>query len=151
MPFANRKINDSTYSPAWLCPPSELAGRLRSPQKGQGAAISIPQTKAVFDVDQLLLGHTTQNYEAQVIEAESRQIQVRRDFLGERTRLVVADADVFTATAARISAWNARALIGFPSAISIARRVLPSRLALNKPAGSGSDAPLANVSFTVFL
>src|SRR5690242_10482630 len=33
----------------------------------------------------------------------------------------------------------------------MARRVLPSRLELNSPRGSGSEAPLANVSFTTFL
>src|SRR4051812_1241918 len=35
--------------------------------------------------------------------------------------------------------------------MSIARRVLPSRLELNSPAGSASDAPFANVNFTTFL
>jgi len=34
--------------------------------------------------------------------------------------------------------------------MSIARRVLPSRLALKRPAGSGRLAPRANVSFTTF-
>src|SRR5262245_794640 len=38
-----------------------------------------------------------------------------------------------------------------PSSKSIARLVLPSRLELNRPAGSGSEAPLAKVSFTAFL
>src|SRR5919206_4677831 len=33
----------------------------------------------------------------------------------------------------------------------MARRVLPSRLELNKPAGSFSDAPFANVIFTAVL
>src|SRR5688572_32107263 len=35
--------------------------------------------------------------------------------------------------------------------MSIARRVLPSRLELKRPDGSGSVAPLAKVSFTAFL
>src|SRR5947199_8293264 len=35
--------------------------------------------------------------------------------------------------------------------MSIARRTFPSRLELNRPAGSFSDAPLAKVSFTTFL
>ena len=46
------------------------------------------------------------------------------------------------------SASSALPSILSPSCISIARRVLPSRLALNSPAGSARDAPLANVSFT---
>src|SRR3954453_8241971 len=33
----------------------------------------------------------------------------------------------------------------------MARRVLPSRLELKRPDGSGSDAPFANVIFTTFL
>src|SRR3954452_10788699 len=33
----------------------------------------------------------------------------------------------------------------------MARLVLPSRLELNRPDGSSSDAPLANVNFTAFL
>src|SRR3954453_22939729 len=33
----------------------------------------------------------------------------------------------------------------------MARRALPSRLALNRPDGSASDAPLAKVSFTTLL
>src|SRR4051794_36655351 len=33
----------------------------------------------------------------------------------------------------------------------MARRVLPSRLELNRPEGSSSEAPLAKVSFTAFL
>src|SRR5688500_6115241 len=48
-------------------------------------------------------------------------------------------------TAALTSALNARASIFSPSWISIARRVLPSRLELNSRDGSGSDAPRANV------
>src|SRR5688500_14397068 len=35
--------------------------------------------------------------------------------------------------------------------MSIARRVLPSRLELKRPEGSGMLAPRANVSFTTFL
>ena len=53
---------------------------------------------------------------------------------------------MFSATAARISDLNAAASSSSVSWMSIARRVLPSRLALNNPAGSGSDAPLAKVS-----
>src|SRR6516162_3401679 len=38
-----------------------------------------------------------------------------------------------------------------PSWRSIARLVFPSRLALNRPEGSSSEAPLAKVSFTTLL
>src|SRR5947209_18863830 len=38
-----------------------------------------------------------------------------------------------------------------PSWKSMARLVLPSRLALNSPEGSSSEAPLAKVIFTTFL
>ena len=66
-----------------------------------------------------------------------------------------AAAGVFTARlraiAARINALNAVALIVSPSCRSMARRVLPSRLALNSPLGSGSAAPLAKVSVTAAL
>ena len=58
---------------------------------------------------------------------------------------------VFSATAARISALKEVASTFSPSAISMARRTLPSRLELNSPAGSCSDAPLANVTFTTDL
>src|SRR3954465_12791843 len=46
---------------------------------------------------------------------------------------------------------NAFSSISSSSGTSIARRVLPSRLELNSPAGSSSDAPLKNVSFTTLL
>src|SRR5436305_5238978 len=55
------------------------------------------------------------------------------------------------ATAWRTTALNAVASTSSPSWMSIARRTFPSRLELNSPAGSGSDAPLANVSFTMLL
>ena len=60
-------------------------------------------------------------------------------------------AELFSATASRTSALNAASSTSSPSWMSIARRTLPSRLELNSPAGSGSDAPLAKVSFTTFL
>src|SRR5262249_29505953 len=59
--------------------------------------------------------------------------------------------DVLSATAARMSALSAFSSILSPSWKSMARRVLPSRLELNRPDGSASDAPLAKVSFTAFL
>ncbi len=44
-------------------------------------------------------------------------------------------------TAARTSAFNAFSSTGSPSRISMARRVLPSRLALKSPDGSASVWP----------
>src|SRR5450830_313204 len=55
------------------------------------------------------------------------------------------------ATPARNSAMKAASSSSSPSWMSRARRVLPSRLALNRPVGSGSAAPLAKVSLTAFL
>src|SRR5256714_5135179 len=55
------------------------------------------------------------------------------------------------ATAWRTSALNADSSTSFPSWISIARRTFPSRLELKRRAGSFRDAPLAKVSFTIFL
>src|SRR6185436_2126927 len=57
----------------------------------------------------------------------------------------------FLATADFTSALNARASTSSPSWISIARRVLPSRLELKSRDGSGTSAPRAKVSFTTFL
>src|SRR5690242_13003307 len=58
---------------------------------------------------------------------------------------------LFSAAAAWMSALNAPSSIDSPSRTSMARLTLPSRLALNRPAGSSSDAPLKNVSLTTFL
>src|SRR6185437_5930930 len=55
------------------------------------------------------------------------------------------------AAAALISAFSPSSSIGSPSRMSIARRVEPSRLELNRPLGSSSEAPLAKVSFTSAL
>src|ERR1700722_6603307 len=49
--------------------------------------------------------------------------------------------EVFKATAARISAFRAFSLIFSPSWKSIARLTRPSRLELNRPAGSSNEAP----------
>ena len=49
-----------------------------------------------------------------------------------------ARTDMFSATAARMSAFNASSSIVSPSRISMARRVLPSRLELNRLLGSSS-------------
>ena len=66
-----------------------------------------------------------------------------RGVVGQRRAL-----DVFRSTAARTSAFSAFSSTFAPSWKSIARRALPSRLALKRPFGSSSDAPLANVIFT---
>jgi hypothetical protein len=60
-------------------------------------------------------------------------------------------ADLLSEMASRTSAVNADASMSSPSWMSIARRTWPSRLALKRCAGSFSDAPLANVSFTALL
>src|SRR5262249_35039151 len=62
-----------------------------------------------------------------------------------------AAEDVFSATAARMSVFNAFSSILSPSWKSMARLVLPSRLELKRPEGSSSEAPLAKVIFTTFL
>src|ERR1700754_3893601 len=48
-------------------------------------------------------------------------------------------------------ALNAEASTFSPWAISMARRMLPSRLALKSWAGSASEAPFAKVNFTLSL
>jgi hypothetical protein len=58
---------------------------------------------------------------------------------------------VLRATAAFTSALNAPASTIFPSWMSIALRMLPSRLELKRCDGSGRLAPLANVSFTTLV
>src|SRR3989449_5743444 len=62
-----------------------------------------------------------------------------------------AVAAAFRATAAFTSALKARASTFSPSWMSIALRVLPSRLELKRRDGSGRLAPWAKVSFTAFL
>src|SRR5688500_20342246 len=57
----------------------------------------------------------------------------------------------FLATAAFTSDVNAPASTFSPSWMSIALRVLPSRLELKRFDGSGTLAPRANVSFTTFV
>src|SRR5437867_32223 len=59
--------------------------------------------------------------------------------------------ELLRATACRTSALKADSSTSSPSWMSIARRVFPSRLELKRWAGSFSDAPLENVSFTTFL
>src|SRR5262249_27487207 len=56
--------------------------------------------------------------------------------------------DVLRATAARMSALNARASTSSPSWMSIARLTFPSRLELKSLAGSFNAAPLEKVNFT---
>jgi len=55
----------------------------------------------------------------------------------------------FKAIAARTSVMKALSSILSPSRKSIARRVLPATLALNRPDGSSSRAPFAKVTLTV--
>src|ERR1700733_3571462 len=57
----------------------------------------------------------------------------------------------FSWTASRIRAFNAGSLIFSFSWMSMARRMLPSRLELKSLAGSLSAAPLAKVSLTAAL
>src|SRR6476620_6542038 len=59
--------------------------------------------------------------------------------------------DLFSFTAARMSAFSAFSFIFSPSRKSMARRVFPSRLELKRPEGSFREAPLANVIFTTLL
>src|SRR5213594_5111465 len=56
--------------------------------------------------------------------------------------------ELLRATAWRTSPLKADPSTSSPSWMSIARRTFPSRLELKRRAGSFSDAPLANVSFT---
>ena len=58
---------------------------------------------------------------------------------------------LFRATAALTSALNATASTFSPSWMSIALRVLPSRLELKRRDGSGMQAPWAKVSLTTFM
>ena len=55
----------------------------------------------------------------------------------------------FAATASRTSSTNASSSRSSGTDTSMARRVPASRLALNSPAGSSSDAPRAKVTFTL--
>src|SRR6185436_13851070 len=71
------------------------------------------------------------------VAASPRHLKVYRFFLG----------GPFWATDAFTSALNAPASTFSPSWMSIARRVLPSRLELKRRDGSGRLAPSANVSF----
>src|SRR3954462_9695973 len=68
-----------------------------------------------------------------------------------RRRIDYRAGDLFRAAAARMSVLKASSSISSPSWKSIARLALPSRLALNSPEGSLSEAPLAKVSFTTLL
>jgi hypothetical protein len=59
--------------------------------------------------------------------------------------------ELLRAIASRTSALKADSSTSSPSWMSIARHTFPSRLELNRPAGSCRDAPLAKVSFTIVL
>src|SRR6185437_5027042 len=78
----------------------------------------------------------------------------RGPFLGRESLLLGHRASaqaVFSSTAARMRSLNACASTLSPSWTSSARLTLPSRLELNRPAGSSSEAPLKNVSLTLSL
>ena len=79
---------------------------------------------------------------------EDKEAEMRSSW---RTSEVTAAQDSFKATASRRRALSAFSLIFSPSWMSMARRVLPSRLELNRPAGSFSEAPLKKVNFTTLL
>ena len=72
-----------------------------------------------------------------------RLLPVRQEFL--------LFAITLSATAARMRFFNAPSSTFAPSWMSIARLTFPSRLELNRPAGSFSAAPFAKVIFTWFL
>src|SRR5689334_5855111 len=74
----------------------------------------------------------------------------RRDHKRHRPR-ERAGFDVFKVTAARMRVLSASSSISSPSWKSMARRVFPSRLELNRREGSFSAAPFAKVIFTTFL
>src|SRR5205823_4584257 len=57
----------------------------------------------------------------------------------------------FSATASRIRLARAPSSSSSPSRMSMARLTFPSRLELNRAAGSFRAAPLKNVSLTTFL
>jgi heptosyltransferase-2 len=77
--------------------------------------------------------------------------QKKRCPLDHRCMTRVSPAAVFSAAASRMRDLNAFSSILSPSPMSIARLILPSRLALKRPEGSFSKAPLAKVNFTTAL
>src|SRR5512137_2508924 len=86
--------------------------------------------------------------------AKPREI-LHRGVLGSRLSYLRATSGTltwrFSATASWIRALSAGASIVSPSRMSIARRVLPSRLELKSFRGSFREAPRAKVSFTTCL
>ena len=98
----------------------------------------------------------TSECELRRIHARSRRSQ--HPYLSRKTRpeattraAIYFFFDWFKSTAARTRAFSAFSSTFSPSRMSMARRALPSRLELNSLVGSGSDAPLAKVSFTTLL
>jgi len=79
------------------------------------------------------------------------QIPSRSSMLSSPVPKAFRAEDVFSATAARMSAFKAFSSILSPSWKSMARLVFPSRLELKRPEGSSNEAPLAKVIFTTFL
>src|ERR1700752_940706 len=72
-------------------------------------------------------------------------------FLTHRRLALLFFESRLSATAARTRSFNATSLILSPSWMSMARLTFPSRLELNRPAGSCNAAPLANVILTTLL
>ena len=92
-----------------------------------------------------------------VLSWSSRQVGFHKSQPGDRPASCAQDQakgypflplDRFWATAARMRSCRAVSLTASPSWRSMARVALASRPALNRPAGSLSEAPLKKLSFT---
>src|SRR5678816_1085849 len=88
-------------------------------------------------------GHWFESSRARQLRVAVHPAQAPFGLFAERTGRESACFDVFDATAARMSAFNAVSSILSPSWKSMARRVLPSRLELKRPDGSFSAAPVS--------
>ncbi len=90
--------------------------------------------------------------ECQSHQAGSASFFLRSNSSRDKASAVLPDRLLFAVCSSFRSAHHSdHKNTSAPSWISIARRVLPSRLELKRPAGSLSEAPLAKVSFTTFL
>src|SRR4051794_6435716 len=136
----------------------EVVAVLREPRREAQLGIAVRRS-GVDVVDTVLEQH---------VEVERRicfrlRKRAERGRTEDRARALVARSaecgcrnqrralDAFSATAARTRLFSASPSIASPSRKSMARRVFPSRLELNSPAGSSSAAPFANVIFTTLL
>ena len=104
-------------------------------------------------------GWTHENFDARVAPRVRRLCRAAEGQLTVMTNAEVVCVDgvhgveavvVRYTRTGRLCAVNASASMVAPSRMSIARRVLPSRLALKRCDGSGIAAPRAKVSFTTF-